>query len=58
MKAYPEDYPEKCLEASVFSFALGCGARAVSCANVHFSDVKIIELEEKEEESVYSQLFK
>ena len=44
MNAYPSEYPEKNLEGCVFSFALACGARAVSCANVHYRDVKILDM--------------
>jgi hypothetical protein len=37
--SFPSEYPEKLRTLSVFSFALGCGARAGSCANVKLSDI-------------------
>lgn len=39
LSVYPDNHPQKYQDASLFSFALGCGQRASTCKNILLSDI-------------------
>lgn len=40
LNSYPHGHPRFYEDASCWSFALGCGARAITCANIKLQDVQ------------------
>lgn len=51
LKAFPDSLPSKTKECSLFTYAVYCGARASTAANVQLRD--IIEVKWREEEKMW-----
>jgi hypothetical protein len=39
LSLYPDTHPMKLKDASLFTFALGCGARAITVSHLRLSDI-------------------
>lgn len=46
MNAIPDSWPTKIEEGSVYTYALGCGARADTAAAVRLKDISLVEFDD------------